>query len=417
MVWLESFRMALRALGAHKLRSALTLVGIVAGVAAIIAVMTGVAVVQHQMEAELSVLGSRTFQAQKFPPQGFQDNRDRDFREIASWPPLTEAHADLIRERVDLADQVGAELWQFNSTASYRGERTEPVVMICGGTPEYPANNTHYVALGRNLSHEDVRVGREVVVIGHTLAQTLFPFVDPIGKPIRVDGREYTVQGVFAEKRSAMGGNYDNYVLMPITVFRKAYGARDRFGGERSVNITVMVTDPARMEDAMEETRYVLRSARGLSPRDQDTFFFFSSDSQIRAFNTASAGLKKGAFVLGAVALVVAGIGIMNIMLVSVTERTREIGIRKALGARRGVILFQFLIEAVLLCNIGGALGVAAGFGLGNLVAAFTEFAVHVPLEWTVRGLLFCTAVGIVFGMWPAIRAARLAPVDALGWE
>ena len=417
MVWIESFRMALRALGAHKLRSALTLVGIVAGVAAIIAVMTGVSVVQNQMEAELSVLGSRTFQAQKFPPQGFENDRERNFREIAAWPPLTEEHADLIRERVEQADQVGAELWQFNSTASYRGDTTEPVVMICGGTPEYAANNTHYVALGRNLSNEDVRVGREVVVIGHVLAQTLFPFIDPIGKEIKVDGRPYTVQGVFAEKKSAMGGSYDNYVLMPITVFRKAYGARDRFGGERSVNITVMVQDPAMMEDAIEETRHVLRTARGLSPRDEDTFFFFSSDSQIRAFNTASAGVKKGAFVLGAVALVVAGIGIMNIMLVSVTERTREIGIRKALGARRRVILFQFLIEAVVLCNIGGVLGVAAGFGLGNLVAAFTDFAVHVPGEWIVRGLLFCTVVGVVFGMWPAIRASRLAPVAALGWE
>jgi len=167
----------------------------------------------------------------------------------------------------------------------------------------------------------------------------------------------------------------------------------------------------------MEETRAVLRAARGLSPRDEDNFFFFTTDSQIRAFNTATANLKKGAFVLGIIALVVAGIGIMNIMLVSVTERTREIGIRKALGARRSAILFQFLLEAIVLCNIGGVLGVAVGFGLGNLVTAFTDFAVHVPLEWAVRGLLFCTFVGLVFGMWPAIRASRLTPIEALRYE
>jgi len=161
----------------------------------------------------------------------------------------------------------------------------------------------------------------------------------------------------------------------------------------------------------------VLRAARGLSPRDEDNFFYFTSDSQIRAFNTATAGLKRGAFVLGIVALVVAGIGIMNIMLVSVTERTHEIGIRKALGAKRRAILFQFLLEAVVLCNIGGVLGVAAGFGLGNLVTVFTEFAVHVPSEWAIRGILFCTVVGIVFGMWPAMRASRLVPIEALRWE
>jgi putative ABC transport system permease protein len=167
----------------------------------------------------------------------------------------------------------------------------------------------------------------------------------------------------------------------------------------------------------MEQTRAVLRAARGLSPRDPDNFFFFTSDSQIKAFNQASAGIKTGAFVLGIVALVVAGIGIMNIMLVSVTERTREIGIRKALGAKRRAILIQFLLEAVILCNIGGLIGVTVGFGLGNLVAVFTEFEVHVPLEWAVIGLLFCTAVGLVAGMWPAVRASRLLPIEALQHE
>jgi putative ABC transport system permease protein len=417
MLWLEGFKMALTAIGAHKLRSALTLVGIIAGVAAIIAVMTGVSVIQNQMESELSVLGSRVFQAQKWPPGGFNTQREHDFREIQRWPPLTVEHADLIREKVKTADLVGAELWQFSVRASYRGETTEPVNMICGGTPEYPENNTHYVELGRNISNEDVRVGRRVVVIGYQLAQSLFPFTDPIGNEIKVDGRKYIVQGVFAERKSAMGGNFDNYVLMPITTFQKVYGEDDPRGFPRTVNITVRATSAEVLEDAMEETRAVLRAARGLSPRDRDNFFFFTTDSQIKAFNTATANLKKGAFVLGIIALVVAGIGIMNIMLVSVTERTREIGIRKALGAKRSAILLQFLMEAIVLCNIGGVLGVAAGFGLGNLVTAFTEFSVHVPVEWAVRGLVFCTVVGVVFGMWPAIRASRLAPIEALRYE
>ena len=171
------------------------------------------------------------------------------------------------------------------------------------------------------------------------------------------------------------------------------------------------------LEDAKEETRAVLRASRGLGPREEDNFFFRSSDGDIRLFNEATANLTTAAFVLGIIALIVAGIGIMNIMLVSVTERTREIGIRKALGAKRRTILLQFLMEAIVLCNIGGLLGVAVGFGLGNLVTVFTGFAVNIPLEWAVRGLLFCTVVGLVFGMWPALRASRMIPVEALRYE
>jgi len=417
MTFVESFKMAVTAIGAHKLRSILTLVGIVAGVAAIISVMTGVSVVQSQMEAELSVLSNRTFQVMKFPMGGFNNNRNLNFREIARWPPLTMRHVHAIRERVSSVDLVGAELWQYNVRVSYRGESTEPVNMVCGGTPEYPENNTHYVELGRNLTEEDVVVGRRVAVLGNAIANELFPFIDPVGKTVKVDGHKFTVQGVFAERKSAMGGQFDNYVLVPISVWTDLYGNRDRMGRPRSLFITVRARPGVPLEEALEETRSVLRAERGLSPRDRDTFHWFTSDSQIRAFNDATAGMKTAAFVLGIVALVVAGIGIMNIMLVSVTERTKEIGIRKALGAKRPAILTQFLMEAIVLCNIGGVIGVLVGFGLGNIVTLFTDFAIHVPVEWAIRGVIFCSVVGLVFGMWPAIRASRLAPIDALRYE
>jgi len=417
MTWIESFKMAVSAIGAHKLRSLLTLVGIIAGVAAIISVMTGVSVVQTTMERELSVLSNRTFQVQKFPRGNFNDNRDLNFRKIARWPPLTMDHVLAIRDRVPSVDLVGAELWHYNGRVSYHEKSTEANNFICGGTPEYPENNTHYVELGRNISEEDVMVGRKVAVIGFGIAQVLFPFTDPIGKTIKVDGRKYTVQGVFAERKSAMGGQFDNYVLMPISVWRRAYGDRDDPGTQRSVYITVRSAVGVELQDAIDETLAVLRAVRGVSPRDRDNFFYFTTDSEIRAFNQATAGLKAAAFVLGIVALVVAGIGIMNIMLVSVTERTKEIGIRKALGAKRHAILLQFLMEAIVLCNIGGVLGVMLGFGLGNIVTMFTDFYVHVPMEWAVRGVIFCSVVGLVFGMWPAIRASRMAPIDALRYE
>ncbi len=417
MTWIESFKMAVTAIGSHKLRSILTLIGIVAGVAAIISVMTGVSVVQSQMEAELSVLSNRTFQLTKFPMGGFNNNRNVNFREMARWPPLTMAHVHALRERVKSVDLVGAELWHYNTRVSYRGESTEANNMVCGGTPEYPENNTHYVELGRNLSEVDVAIGRRVVVLGYAIANELFPFIDPIGKTIKVDGHKFTVQGVFAERKSAMGGQFDQYVLMPISVWTQLYGDRDEMGRPRSIFITVRSRIGYSLEEAIEETRAVLRAERGLSPRDRDTFHWFTSDSQIRAFNDATAGLKTAAFVLGIVALVVAGIGIMNIMLVSVTERTKEIGIRKALGAKRPAILLQFLMEAIVLCNTGGVIGVLVGFGLGNIVTLFTDFAIHVPVEWAVRGVIFCSVVGLIFGMWPALRASRLAPIDALRYE
>jgi putative ABC transport system permease protein len=369
------------------------------------------------MERELSVLSNRTFQIQKFPRGNFNDNRDLNFREISRWPPLTMEHVRAIRERVKDVDLVGAELWHYNGRVSYRDESTEANNFICGGTPEYPENNTHYVELGRNITEEDVAVGRRVAVIGFGIAQELFPFTDPLGKTIKVDGRKFTVQGVFAERKSATGGQFDHYVLMPISAWMRAYGSRDDPGTQRSVYITVRSREGVELQDAIDETRAVLRAARGLSPRDRDNFFYFTTDSEIRAFNRATAGLKTAAFVLGIVALVVAGIGIMNIMLVSVTERTREIGIRKALGAKRHAILLQFLMEAIVLCNIGGVLGVLLGFGLGNVVTFFTPFAVHVPVDWAVRGVVFCSVVGLIFGMWPAIRASRLAPIDALRYE
>jgi putative ABC transport system permease protein len=412
---LELLRMSTGALVSNRLRSVLTLVGIVAGVASIIAVMTALAVVQGTMEQEMSILGAQTFQVQKWPAGGFNSAEER--RKAMRRPPLTVEHANAIREQVDAADLVGSELWDFGYVVEYKGEKTNPNVSICGGTPEYPPNNTHYVGQGRNLSQMDVRTGRNVAVIGWAIAQKLFPFADPVGKEVRLDGRKYEVVGVFDEKKSAFGGNYDNYVLIPVTTFLDIYGMKSRDGFDRSVNITVRAKTPELVDDAIEQTRHVLRKVRHVNPGEEDNFEFFNSESLITEFNKMSLGVKIAAFVIGIIALIVAGIGIMNIMLVAVTERTKEIGIRKALGARRKTILAQFLLEAVILCNIGGLVGVAVGFGLGNLVTLFTKFEAKVPLEWAVIGLLFCSAVGVGFGLLPAVRASRLNPIDALRYE
>ena len=412
---LDTLSMSLNAILANKLRSVLTLVGIVAGVASIISVMTAIALVQATMEKEMSVLGSQTFQVQKWPAGGFTSDAQR--RRAMRRPPLTLENAAAIRAQVASVDLVGSEIWDFGFVAQYKGETTNPNLSIVGGTPEYAPNNTHFVGLGRNLSPMDVRSASRVTVIGHAIGKRLFPFADPIGREILVDHRKYRVVGVFDEKKSAFGGGFDNYVLVPVTTFLSIYGLTDREGHARSVNITVRAKTPELVEDAIGQTRQVLRRERGVRAGEEDNFDFFNSASMITQFNKMSMGVKLAGFVIGIIALLVAGIGIMNIMLVAVTERTREIGLRKALGARPASIRTQFLLEAVVLCNIGGVVGVLVGFGLGNLVAVFTHFQPRVPLEWAVIGLLFCSAVGIAFGMLPAIRASRLNPIEALRYE
>jgi putative ABC transport system permease protein len=394
MIFGELFRMALSAIWTNKLRSALTLVGIIAGVASIIGVMTGISVIQSTIEGELSVLGSTVFQVQKWASGGPMSREE--WLKIMRRRPTTTEHADAIREKVSTVTLVGSELWSYRHVVKYRDIATNPNVIICGGTPEYPPNNTHYIGYGRNISAEDVKFGRRVAVLGYAIAKKLFPWTDPVNKVVRVDGRKFTVVGVFEEKISSMGGGFDNYLLMPITEFKQIYGMRDNRWRDQPRSV---------------------RAERGLKHNEEDDFTIFTNDSQIKAFNNTTAGIKTGAFVIGIVALIVAGIGIMNIMLVSVTERTREIGIRKSLGAKKKNILIHFLLEAIILSNIGGAIGVVIGFALGNLVSVFTDFAVNIPMNWAVIGLAFCTAVGLIFGLWPAYKAAGLNPVESLRFE
>lgn len=415
MGFIEAFKIARTAITTHKLRSFLTLIGIIAGVASIIAVMTGISVIQSTIESELSVLGTTTFQVQKWAAAG--PISEEEARKIQRRRPLTTEHADAIRSKVKSIDLVGSELWSFGHLASYKDLKTNSNLTLCGGTPEYAPNNTHYIQLGRNITQEDIKVGRNVAVIGAAVADRLFPWTDPIQKIIKIDGRKFTVVGVFESKKSALGGNYDNYMLIPISTFKRYYGERDPRGFDRSVNITVNARSPELVPDAIAEVRAVMRFERNLKPDQEDDFTIFTNDSQIKVFNETTAGIKTAAFVIGIVALIVAGIGIMNIMLVSVTERTKEIGIRKSLGAKRKNILIQFLLEAIILCNIGGTFGVLVGFGLGNLVSVFTGFQVTVPWLWAVIGLLFCTAVGLTFGMWPAMVASKMDPVEALRFE
>src|SRR4249919_111487 len=285
----DVFVMSLGAIGSNKLRSFLTLVGIVLGVASIIGVMTAISVMQTTMEKEMTVLGTQTFQVQKWP-NGFTSNDER--REAQKWPPVTLAEAQAIRDQVSSVDLVGTEIWDGGKTATYKSVTTEPVISICGGSPEYPENNTHYVEEGRNLSRMDMLTARKVVVIGHALAEQLFPFTDPIGKEILLDGRKFEVIGVFIKKVSAFGGPYETMALMPSGAYTQIYGMVDRDGFTRSVNVTVHSKTPALLNDAIEQVRQVMRTSRHLKHDEKDNFYYFTSLSQIDNFNKTTMGVK-----------------------------------------------------------------------------------------------------------------------------
>jgi putative ABC transport system permease protein len=410
----ENVKMALNAVVTNKLRSFLTLVGVVAGVASIIAVMTGIAVIQTKMETDMSQLGTNTFQVQKWPAIG---GPGKNWRKIMRRKPLTIEQADLVREKVKRAEQVGAELWEQAVIITRDEFKTNPNVWLAGGTPEFQFNNNQLTSVGRFINEEDVKIERRVIVLGVKVVNKLFPFSDPIDQVVKIGPYKYTVIGVFEELGETSFGSGDNVACIPISNFVQQYGLKDKQGFDRSVNITVKAKPGVVVEDLMEEVKAVLRVARHLKPLEEDDFDIFSNDTMVKAFGDMTVVIRMVAIAMGAIALVVAGIGIMNIMLVSVTERTKEIGIRKAVGAKRRDIMIQFLIEAVVLCEIGGVIGIAFGVGIGNLAGIFLNAPVTVPYDWAIIGLIFCSVIGIGFGLWPASKASKLDPIESLRWE
>jgi putative ABC transport system permease protein len=309
---------------------------------------------------------------------------------------------------------VGLEVWQFGKIVWWNGNRTNPNVSLAGENPEGLVTNNWTISQGRGFNNEDMDLRKPVIILGQAVVEKLFPpRVNPLGHHVKIDGSLYEVIGVFDSKGSALGGNNDNFAAVPLQRFFDTYGKRSR-----SVNIMVKAKSQEVFDDCLEQARGILRAARKVSPADEDDFAFFSNDSVINEFNNFTADFRLGVLIVSSIALLAAGVGIMNIMLVSVTERTREIGIRKAIGAQQSDILSQFVLEATILCQIGGIVGVLLGVGIGNAVTSFAFGAPPVvPWEWVGIGFGVCTVVGLVFGVYPAWKAATLDPIEALRYE
>ena len=409
MIFNETLNIAFDSVKANKLRSILTLLGICIGVFSIIAVMTAIQVLQSSIETGLNQLGGNTFQIQRLP-NGPTSREERE--SLRNRKEITYAEALQVKEKSTIPLYVGIEAWSFGDLIKSEYETSRPNVQIAGGDYGFFPNNSYDIDKGRSITEDDVNFERDVAVIGMDVVKKLFPNSDPIGQTIQFKGVKFQVIGTLIERGESFGNSFDNIVIIPITNFFTIYGTKGK-----DIHITVMAPSGEMMEAAQDETSQILRSARKVAAGEDNDFFIFSNDSVIAGFNSFTAAFKIAAAVISFVALLAAGIGIMNIMLVSVTERTKEIGIRKAIGAQKRSILFQFVSEAIILCQFGGFLGIALGALVGNVVALLLDIPPVFPYLWAFIGVMVCSIIGIVFGAYPAYKAANLDPIEALRYE
>jgi putative ABC transport system permease protein len=406
----ESFRIALGSLRANKLRTALTLVGVVVGVAAVIAVVTIIKGLDQTVASTFSSQGSTVFTVSK-RPQVITSRED--FIRFNRRKDVTESDAEAITRLCTVCWRTGI---AANAQATVKaGDKSSESVRVRGLTLSmYPIEDTDVVA-GRAWTDVEEAAGRDVAVIGPDVLDNLFDGAPPdqvIGRQVRVEGRSYEIIGVTERLGKIFGFSRDNFVQIPYPTFKKAFGARV------SLIVFVQVSEDAQLASAEDQVRAVMRNRRGKGFHDEeDGFALETQDVFIDLYKSATANIYVVTIGVAAISLVVGGIVVMNIMLVSVTERTREIGVRKAVGASRRDVLLQFLIESVVLTSTGGLMGVAAGFLLAFALAAAMGFPLLFSGGSAVLGVGVSSAVGIASGLWPAWKAAKLDPIEALRAE
>jgi putative ABC transport system permease protein len=408
MLVMESIKMALGSLFKNKLRSVLTLVGIAVGLFSIIVVMTAIGAIQSTIENTFNQLGSNNFVIQKFPAiMG-----PGDFRLYRNRPDLTIEQGERLKKLTSLPVAVGISLDQQGKVVKYKGESTNPDVTINGINMDELKTENLSIAEGRGFSQEEMNHARNVCVIGSDVADKLFKMIYPIGQTIKADNRmNLTVIGVYEKRGSVLGSGQDEFISIPLNVYKKYYGDR------HSADYTIMTTSKSMISRTMDEVIGALRKIRKIPPGKENDFEIITNDQLVSQFNNITKYFRIGAAVVAFIALAAAGVGIMNIMLVSVTERTREIGIRKAIGAKKITIRTQFLVEAIILCQIGGLIGIILGVIGGDIIAGALSVSAIIPIEWIIIGICVTTFVGVAFGVYPAIKASNLDPIEALRYE
>lgn len=408
---LEILKVAITSLKANKLRSSLTILGIVVGIFSIIAISTIITMLQTSIEEGVSSLGKNTFQVQKWP--AVRMGGPGEMSKYRNRKDITLNNFDDLDKKLVEAKSVAASSSRGGRVVKYENEKTNPNVQIHGITPNAFITRDWNVEVGRAINAQDYNSARKVVVIGTDLLKTLFKNknINPIGEEISVNGNRLKIIGILEEQGAIFGQSQGNLAIIPLTTFQSFYGNR------RSLSISVMSKDKTEYSNLMEITEGYLRTIRKVFPGDENDFEIVSNESIMQQINDITSGVRIGAFVIAGIALLAAGVGIMNIMLVSVTERTKEIGLRKAVGAKKKNILMQFLAEAVTLSLIGGFVGIVLGLLVGNVVGSQLNAVASIPYDWVAIGVFLCVLIGVGFGTYPAYKASNLDPIEALRWE
>jgi len=400
-------KIAFSALLANKLRSGLTLLGVMIGVTSVMTIISALEGMMGGIEAQLARLGPATFVATTI---GGVVTSEEQWFEMLKRKPLKLKAVKYIEEGCDLCEKVCPRV--YTRTLMKYGNKSLRRVMVGGSTFNLIDIVDIEVAQGRFHSREDDLHRRQVAFIGEQLRETFFEGVDPLNKVIRIGGKRYTVIGVAKKQGSMFGQNQDNFVLIPISAYVKQFGQP-----KRNMNVTIKARSVKELDEAMDQVRMVLRSKRHVPYDKPDDFSMLTADNILETFNAITRMFRLTLIGISSISLVVGGIVVMNIMMVSVTERTREIGIRKSVGAKQKHILIQFLFEALMTTTSGGIVGIVLGFLIAKSLVGLIDMEISPSTFAIVAGLFISTGTGIIFGIYPAMKAARLDPIKALSYE
>jgi putative ABC transport system permease protein len=404
----ENVSIALQSIAGNRLRTSLTSLIIAIGIMALVGILTAIEGVKQYTNNAFAGLGANSFTIENANSGfGFGNGGHRKV-----YPPVRYDQAERFKNLFTLPAVVTINL-NVSGTAilKYGNQKTNPNISVTGSNENYLQTSGYKLGFGRNFSAAELEHGENVVIIGDEIKKKLFKNDDPINKSIFIGSNKFKVIGVFASKgASSMGG--DRFCVIPVFKAKQINATKDP-----SFTITIMVNSPSALDASIGEATSLFRNVRGLNVANEDNFEIERSDSIQQQLSGQLAGMTIAGFAIGIITLIGAAIGLMNIMLVSVTERTREIGLRKALGATPAVIRKQFLIEAIVICMIGGVGGIILGMAIGNLIAVQISGEFVTPWVWLIFAILLCTFIGLISGFYPAKKASRLDPVEALRYE
>jgi putative ABC transport system permease protein len=406
MHFLQGVMIALHSIRANKLRSFLTLLGVAIGVLTVVAVVAVIDGMNRYVAELFSSMGSSTFVVDKF---GVITSQDEFFKALKR-KNLTVGDLRALRKSCDLCDLIGGGTLPLDLRVKYRNDYVSGCI-VKGTTANYIEITDFNIDYGRSFSPEDDEHNRAVTVVGPDVADNLFPGLDPIGRDIKIGGYYFHIIGVGERRGSFVGANLDNWAIIPLSAYGKY------FGGKETITIFARAKRPNLLQQAQDQVRLILRARRHLKYNDPDDFSVMTSESYLSLYRNLTSMAFLVMVIISSVALVVAGIVIMNIMLVAVTERTREIGIRKAMGAKRRDILWQFLVESATIAFCGGLIGIIMGQLTAHSVSSLTSLPATMEPWSVVLAIVVTSSAGIIFGIYPALKAARLDPIEALRYE